>query len=398
MEDTSNATASTEAVEDENDTWPVAPRTLTLLVGLTAIGAGFAYDSLAVGPNQATYGRWYAAPLDWLYFLSLVLLVSYVVVPALRNPYRARWYWDRLTRNRVVTVAVFYLLGMLVLGTVGPIVIGTPKTHIHHSLQPPLFATFDYSVTQECVGAVTNGLCHGSLAYPFGTTSVGMNMVSVVVLGMNVSLVVALVTAMFIVPIATFVGVVAGFVGGRVDDVLMRYVDIQQTVPAFVVYLIAIFYFGQSVFLIVVVFGLLNWGGVARLVRADVLQLREEAYIEAVEGIGASDRYIVSRHLLPELSNTLVTATTTEIPKLILAEAALSFLGLGDVSGFSWGITIQAGLNTTWTQFPEAWWISTIPVAFLSATVLSFYVIGDSLQNAWDPRDGSVSRAEARTD
>ena len=252
-----------------------------------------------------------------------------------------------------------------------------------------MFFTVDYGgVALNCLGDVTQSAtssqCHGTLQYPLGTTSTGAGMLTLVVAGMRISLQVALITAMIIVPIATAVGTVAGYAGGLLDEVLMRYVDVQQAVPAFLVYLILIFVLGRSLFLIVLVFGLLSWGGVARLVRSETMQRREEVYVMAARNAGVGRVQILRRHLLPNVSSTVITATTHLIPLLILAEAALAFLELGVIALPSWGQTIA--LSYQGDYFLQAWWVWLLPLLFLIATVTSLSVLGDALRDALDPR------------
>ena len=210
-------------------------------------------------------------------------------------------------------------------------------------------------------------------------------MLTVVVAGMGVSLQVALISSMIIVPIATAVGTIAGYTGGLIDELLMRYVDIQQVVPAFLVYLILIFVLERSLFLIVLVFGLLSWGGVARLVRSETLQRREEGYVLAAENAGVGRLGILRRHLLPNVSSTIITATTHLIPLLILAEAAIAFLNLGPATLPSWGATIARGFESDY--FLRTWWVWTIPLLFLTTTIVAFSVLGDALRDALDPRE-----------
>ncbi|WP_267642823.1 ABC transporter permease [Haloarchaeobius amylolyticus] len=241
-------------------------------------------------------------------------------------------------------------------------------------------------VATTCKGAAAvSGGCYGSWAEPLGTNRWGKSMLKLVFDGMRIALQVALISSVLIVPIATLTGTVAGYVGGVVDDLLMSYVDIQQTVPAIVVYMITVHVFGRSLFVLVLVFGLLSWGGAARLVRSEVLQRREEDYITAAESAGAGTFRIMFHHILPNVSNTVLTSVTRQIPQLILAEAAIAFLNLNNIMLISWGETINIALKF----LPDGWWMSTIPVVFLAVTVLSFSVLGDALRDVLDPRGGA---------
>jgi peptide/nickel transport system permease protein len=178
------------------------------------------------------------------------------------------------------------------------------------------------------------------------------------------------------------VGTVAAYAGGLVDEALMRYVDVQLVFPAFFLYLLLTYLFGGSLFMFILIFGLTGWGSIARLVRSEALQRREEEYVRAARSAGAGTAYVIRRHLVPNVSNTVITAATLLVPGFILFEASLSFLSLGDPTVPSWGQVIAAGrddLNT-------AWWVSTFPGLFLFTTILAFNFVGDAFRDALDPR------------
>ena len=395
-----NTDAEFESIDwDEIDgTGPrLGRRTIAFVSSLGALGALFCYDWIVRAENSPTIEigsgvKWDLTPLDWLFVLALVTLFFSIVLPLIRDRRRTERYWRRLRTNRLAVASLLYLVGFLVVGTVGPVLLGNPDTNILGKYQPPVFFTVDYGrVALNCLGDITRtatgSRCHGTLRYPLGTTDAGEDMLTVVVAGMRVSLQVALITSMIIVPIATAVGTVAGYIGGLLDDVLMRYVDIQQAVPAFLVYLVSTFVFGRSLFLIVLVFGFLSWGGVARLVRSETIQRREEGYVMAARNAGMSQFQILSRHLIPNVSSTVVTATTHLIPLLILAEAALAFLDLGVIALPSWGQTIARGFQGDY--FLQAWWLWLLPLLLLVVTIVSFSILGDALRDVLDPREES---------
>jgi peptide/nickel transport system permease protein len=173
-----------------------------------------------------------------------------------------------------------------------------------------------------------------------------------------------------------------------VDEILMRYVDIQITFPTFFLYLLLVYLFGGSLFLMIVIFGFTGWGGIARIVRSEALQRREEEYVQASKNVGASTPWVIRRHLVPNVSNSVITAATLLIPSLILFEAALSFLQLGDPTIPSWGQLIAQGRG----DLGRAWWISTLPGLFLFFTILAFNFLGDALRDALDPRHAGEGR------
>jgi len=195
---------------------------------------------------------------------------------------------------------------------------------------------------------------------------------------------VGLIATLLSITLAAAVGLTAAYYGGLVDEVLMRYVDIQITFPTFFLFLLLAYTVGGSLFVLILIFGLFGWGSSARIMRAEALQRREEPYIQAAKNAGASSFWTVRRHLLPNISNSLITAASLTIPSIILAEAAIAFLGLGDLTVASWGRIISGGRD----QLRTAWWIATIPGVFLFFTILAFNFLGDALRDALDPRHG----------
>lgn len=363
-------------------------QTKVFLVAIGIVAALFLYDHLLMPLDDINIGRWELGLLDWLFIPSLLALIIFVCWPLARNRDRTTRYWRELRKSRIATVSFGYLVLFVVVGTIGPLLFGRIEYNLLHAYQPPLFTSVEYGVMLECAGEVVggvNGQCHGSLTYPLGTNRDGKGLLELSISGMRVALLVAMITSAIIIPLATAVGTVAGYVGGWVDEVLMRYVDVQQSIPAFIVYLMVIFLHGRSLFLFILVFGLFNWGGVARLVRSEVLQQRESEFVIAAKNAGAGPLFIIRRHILPNISGTVITATTRKIPLLILAEAAISFLNLNDIMLMSWGEAIAIGLQGTY--FPEiVWWPPIISVLFLGTTIYAFSVFGDALRDIFDPR------------
>ncbi|QLG61422.1 ABC transporter permease [Halorarum salinum] len=359
-----------------------ALRTSVFLVALGSFAVAFLYDLLIVPPYEPTVASWDVTALDWLFMLTLLLVGCGLLVPLATNRRLIGHYWRRFRRNRAAVVSLWYLAAVFGLGIVGPAVLPQPTLNVAHSYLPPVGTTVPAYVPVECLGPVVEGACRGTWAHPLGTTRQGKDVLVLVVYGMRVSMEVGLVTSLLVVTIGTAVGAVAAYVGGLVDEVLMRYVDVQQTFPTFFLYLLLVYLFGGSLFLLIIIFGLTSWGGVARLVRSEALQRREEGYVTAAVVAGANRRAVVLRHIVPNVSNTVITATTLLIPGLVLAEAALSFLGLGDPTAPSWGQVIASGRG----DLADAWWVSTVPGVFLFLTVLAFNFLGDALRDALDPR------------
>ncbi|MDS0279610.1 ABC transporter permease [Halomicroarcula sp. S1AR25-4] len=361
-------------------------QTAGFLTTLAALALVFAFDYVReaplFSPNPVLRDGWDLSQLDWLFVVSLALFVFYVLVPLATHRRMTAHYWREFRKNRAAVVSLGFLLLVFTLGLVGPLLVSKPQVELTQSYQPPVGLAVDSSVPLSCGGDVVDGRCHGSWQFPLGTTGDGKDILSLVVLGMRVSIRIGLITSFLIISIGATVGTVAAYVGGLVDEVLMRYVDIQQVFPSFLLYLLLIYLFGGSLLMFILVFGLLSWGGTARLVRSAALQRSEDEYVEVARCAGAGTGHVIRRHILPNVSGTVITNLTLLIPGLILFEAGLAFLSLGDPTIPSWGQTIAAGRSDLRT----AWWISTVPGVFLFLTILAFNFVGDALRNALDPR------------
>jgi peptide/nickel transport system permease protein len=242
-------------------------------------------------------------------------------------------------------------------------------------------------VNSVCVGPTTGEYCHGTWAYPLGTTRLGEGVVKIVVKGMRMALKLSVSTAMIMVVIATTLGTTAGYYGGLVDDLIMRYVDVQQTIPAIVVYIVlSTMYLGQGLFALALVFGLLNWGGIARLVRSEAIQRRSDGFVRAAQSAGASNAHIIRKHVIPNSAATIVTALTRQIPLLILAQVALAYLRLNIVDLRSLGGVLRRGLSFDPVAWHVKWWVTLFPALFLVLTVVTFNVFGDVMRDVLDPK------------
>jgi peptide/nickel transport system permease protein len=355
-----------------------------IVAGL-ALVAAFVYDYAVLPASRPTVTvpvEWNVTQLDWLFVTTLLALLFYVVVPLYANRRLTAYYWREFRKNRMAVLGLGYLLVVFLIGVVGPLVLDKPDLAVRQAYQPPAFVGVDASVPVNCLGPVVDGQCRGTMAHPLGTTGDGKDVLVLVVYGMQVSMKVGLISTLLVVTIGTTVGTVAAYGGGLVDEALMRYVDVQLVFPAFFLYLLLTYLFGGSLFMFIVIFGLTGWGSIARLVRSEALQRAEEAYVTAARGAGAGTFYVIRRHLVPNVSNSVITAATLLIPGFILFEASLSFLSLGDPTVPSWGLVIATGRS----DLSTAWWISTVPGVFLFTTILAFNFLGDALRDALDPR------------
>ena len=319
--------------------------------------------------------------VTWLWSLTLLMGVFYVGLPLYQNKRMTAYYWREFKKNKAAVISLIYLAVIFSIGLTVPRFMSPPGVEPLLQFQPPVWGSVGESVPIQCIGEVSGGQCHGTWEHPLGTTHQGKDILVSVIYGMEISMQVGLIGMFLQILIATAFGLTAAYYGGYVDEALFRWVDIQLTFPTFFLYLLIVYLFGGSLFLMIVIFGVLGWGGIARIVRSEALQRREEEFVKAAKNAGAGSLWTMRRHLLPNVSNSVITAATLAIPGLILAEAALAFLGLGDPRLPSWGETIADGRS----DLDRAWWISTLPGIFLFLTILAFNFLGDALLDALNP-------------
>ena len=219
-------------------------------------------------------------------------------------------------------------------------------------------------------------------AHPLGTDDLGRDVLSGVLHGARVSLAVGLTVALISTACGIVVGGLAGFFGGFVDDALMRLTELVQILPRFFLAIIIATFFGGSLFTIVLLLGLTFWPSTARLLRAQMLSLREREFVVAARAIGAAPPRMLVRHVLPNALPAVIVNAALQVGGAILVEAGLSFLGLGDGSYVSWG----SMLNDAQPFFQLAWWMSVFPGLALLLTVVGVNLVADGFNEAWDPR------------
>jgi ABC-type dipeptide/oligopeptide/nickel transport system permease subunit len=223
----------------------------------------------------------------------------------------------------------------------------------------------------------------GNFTYPLGTDNVGRDIWSRIIHGSRISLVVGVSAVSVSLLIGVTLGLFSGFLGGRVEAIIMALVDLMLAFPQLILAFAMVAVLGPGIGNIILVLGLTGWERYARVVRAEVLALREREFVQAARAIGVPTAMIIARHVLPNTFSSVIVMATLQIAQTILAEAALSFLGLGTGLTYpSWGQMIALGRD----YINVAWWISTLPGLAILLTVLAINLVGDRVRDVLDPR------------
>ncbi len=268
--------------------------------------------------------------------------------------------WQRLRRNRMAMAGAGIVMLMFIMAGAASLVSGDPAAiDISNSLRPP------------------------SWQYPLGTDDLGRDVLVRMLYGARISLLVGFVAVGISTLIGIVLGAVAGFYGGWVDTLIMRFVDIMLCFPTFFLILAVIAFLDPSIWNIMIVIGLTSWMGVARLIRAEFLSLRQRDFVQAAQALGASDGRLIFCHILPNALSPVLVSATLGVAGAILTESALSFLGIGvQPPTPSWGNMLIVGKQT----LGSAWWLSVFPGLAILVTVLGYNLLGEGIRDALDPR------------
>lgn len=272
--------------------------------------------------------------------------------------------WSRFKRRRAAVVALVFILLEIVLAYGAPVLVAV------HLIPGPYINTYSVSYHPP------------SLQYPFGTDEFGRNMVSRIIFGGQVSYAVGIGANLAAMILGLIIGSVAGLTGGWLDYLIMRIIDVLSSVPTLLLYILLMIALGGSLVNIILAMSITGWIGIARLVRGQVLSLKQTDYVRAARAMGANSNQIITSHLLRNSMTPVIITAALGVPGAMFAEAALSFLGLGIAPPTpSWGQIIGYYQAST-----QAWpWLVIFPALVLAVTMLAWILLGDGLRDALDP-------------
>jgi oligopeptide transport system permease protein len=269
--------------------------------------------------------------------------------------------WGRLKRNKLAMFGLASLFLLVVMAILGPAISNYTyyETQLSLKNEPP------------------------SRAFWFGTDELGRDLFTRCWWGARISLFVGITASLVDLVIGVLYGAIAGMLGGRMEEWMMRFADVLYTIPYLLVVILLMVIIGPGIATIIIALTITGWINMARIVRSQILQIKQQDYVKAAFALGASRRRILLRHLIPNAMGPIIVTLTLTIPTAIFAEAFLSFLGLGVQAPIaSWGTMANDGLPAL-RYYP---WRLFFPAAFISLTMLSFNLLGDGLRDAFDPR------------
>ncbi|MEI2663136.1 ABC transporter permease [Rossellomorea sp. LJF3] len=270
--------------------------------------------------------------------------------------------WKRLMKNKLAMLGLVFLTALIIMAVVGPII--SP-----------------HDVTKQ---TLSNQNLPPSGQHWFGTDDMGRDVFTRTWYGARISLFVGFMAALIDFVIGIVYGGIAGYKGGKTDNVMMRIVEILYGLPYLLVVILLMVVMGPGLLTIIVALTVTGWIGMARIVRGQVLQIKNYEFILASKTFGTKTARIIRKNLLPNTMGPIIVQMTLTIPSAIFAEAFLSFLGLGIQAPYaSWGVMANDGLSTILSGY---WWRLFFPALFISLTMFSFNVLGDGLQDALDPK------------
>lgn len=278
--------------------------------------------------------------------------------------------WERLCANRMARIGGGLFIGIALLCLIGPFFVS-------------LFVSHSHETTQLAYGAQAPSWTHW-----FGTDELGRDILVRTLIGGRISIGVGFAATMVALLIGVVYGMIAGYYGGRMEAVMMRFVDTLYALPFTIIVILLTVLLGRSILLIFLAIGAVEWLTMARIVRGQTKALRKQTFVDAAIVAGVPTRRILGRHILPNLLSPVIVFTTLTIPSVILLESVISFLGLGVQPPMSsWGILIKEGAVKL-DIYP---WMLIFPALFFSLTIFALNFVGDGLRDALDPRSSGES-------
>ena len=269
-------------------------------------------------------------------------------------------FWQRYRRNRAALFGLGLFAIVVLAGFFGP---------VFYQTDPWAFVTRPFLWPGDRTG------------FPLGSDYMGRDVLAGLIHGARVSLLIGVAATAAALGIGLFVGALAGYFRGWIDDVLMRFTEVFQTIPNFIFVIVLVAIFNPAIETIVVTIGIVSWPPIARLVRAEFLSLREREFVQSCVVIGMSEPRIIVTQILPNCLAPVIVLASIMVATAILIEAGLSFLGLGDPNVMSWGKMIGDARDSLRT----AWYLSAIPGVAILLTVLSINLVGEGLNDALNP-------------
>jgi ABC-type dipeptide/oligopeptide/nickel transport system permease subunit len=286
---------------------------------------------------------------------------------------------SRIRKDRVAVASFFFIVLLFLVAILAPLIVNLVGAH------PPNDTSMYDKMTNEFGNPKGP---NPALSFWFGADNFGRDLFSRVLYGARVSLVVGVVATGLAITIGVVIGMLAGFYRGWIDTLLSRLMDILLSIPFLLLALALVSVFRPSLWIIILVIAFVTWTYIARVIRGQVLSLREKEFVEASRSLGASNQRIIFREILPNLAAPIIVYSTLIIPANILTEAYLSFLGMGvPPPTATWG-QMLADANT---YYQVAWWMLVFPGLALLLTTLAFNLLGDGLRDAFDPRGSQTA-------
>lgn len=282
---------------------------------------------------------------------------------------KSRTAWHRLKQHKLALVGLGFIILLMFMALLAPVLAPVDPT------SQDLFAKMAKP------GTPFDELGEGT--YWLGADQLGRDVLSRMIYGARVSLLVGFVAQGIVLVIGVTMGALAGYYGGRIDRLIMRTADILFAFPDLLFAVAIMFALGRGLLNIFIALAIVGWAGMSRMVRSQVLALKEREFVEGAKAAGARDAWVIIKHILPNAVGPIIVAVTLGIPGAIMSEASLSYLGLGvQPPTATWGSMIYEGK----TYLKYAPWISLAPGAMIMMTVLAFNLLGDGLRDAFDPR------------